>query len=255
MDDVSDTFTERLLRDAGITDGMSVLDIGCGRGDVSFMAARLIKEQGRVLGIDRDTTSVLAARERVAASGFTNVVFEEGDFSMAPIDDGEFDAVVGRRVLMYQPDVADAIRMLSRVLRPGGLIVFQEHDATIGPVSLAPMPLHVQVRNWIWETVRREGADVNMGFHLESILTDLGFRVEQVRAEAVVETPTQSHPLANIVRLMLSRIVARGVATEAEICLETLHERLTKERVGAKTTYVGELIFGAWARKAREPSS
>lgn len=249
MGNVADIFTERLLRDAGITEGMSVIDIGCGRGDVSFMVARLVNEHGRVLGIDRDALSIIAARKRVDECGFTNIVFEEGDFEMASVNDGVFDAVVGRRVLMYQPNAADAMRMLSRVVRPGGLVVFQEHDATVGPVSLVPMPLHARVRNWIWETVQREGADVNIGFHLESVLTETGFRVEEVRAQAVVQTPTQSHPIADIVRLMLPRILGNGVATEAEVEIETLQQRLTAERVEAKTTYIDELIFGAWARK------
>ena len=249
MNNVAELFTERLLRDAEIISGMSVIDIGCGRGDVSFLVAPLVGEHGHVLGIDRDKPSIVVARERAAASAVSNVTFEEGDFSMPSVSDGAFDAVVGRRVLMYQPNAKEALRMLSRVLRPGGLIVFQEHDATVGPVSLTPLPLQARVRGWIWQTVQREGADINMGFHLESVLTETGFRVEQLRAEAVVQTSTQSHPIAHIVRLMLPRIVGSGVATEAEIDVETLEDRLVAEREEAQTTYIGELIFGAWARK------
>ena len=48
---------------------------------------------------------------------------------------------------------------------------------------------------------------------------------------------------------MLPRILGNGVATEAEVEIETLQQRLTAERVEAKTTYIDELIFGAWARK------
>lgn len=249
MDNVAELFTERLLKDAGIAPGISVVDIGCGRGDVSFLVARLVGEHGRVLGIDQDGPSILAARERAVVSALPNITFEEGDFSMPSVPDSTFDAVVGRRVLMYQPDAKEAVRLLSRVLRPGGLIIFQEHDATVGPVSLMPLPLQARVRGWIWQTVQREGADIHMGFHLALVLTETGFRVEQVRAEAVVQTPTQSHPIAQIVRLMLPRIVSHGVATEAEIDIETLESRLLEEREKAKTTYIGELIFGAWARK------
>ena len=75
---------------------------------------------------------------------------------MPSVADGSFDAVVGRRVLMYQPDAKGALWMLSRVLRPGGLIIFQEHDATVGPVSLTLLPLQARVREWIWRTVQRE---------------------------------------------------------------------------------------------------
>jgi len=240
------------MRDAGIIPGMSVIDIGCGRGDVSMLTARLVGEQGHVLGIDRDGGVIVAARERARESALTNVAFEQDDFSVKCAEDESVDAVVGRRVLMYQPDAIAAIRMLSRVVRPGGLIVFQEHDATVGPVNLIPMPLHAQVRHWIWETVRREGADLHIGFRLAPAMTQAGFRVEQVRAEAVVQTPTQSDPLAQRVRSMLPRLVRHGVATEAEIDIDHLEERLRSEREHANTTYIGELIFGAWGRKSQQ---
>ena len=53
--------TERLLRAAGIGPGMSVLDVGCGVGDVSLIAAELVSPGGRVVGFDRDVRQVSAA--------------------------------------------------------------------------------------------------------------------------------------------------------------------------------------------------
>lgn len=61
---------------------MRVLDIGCGRGDVALMVARLVGEKGEVLGVDRDARPLAAARER--ARGFANVTFAEGDLLGSP---------------------------------------------------------------------------------------------------------------------------------------------------------------------------
>jgi ubiquinone/menaquinone biosynthesis C-methylase UbiE len=148
MDNVA-TMTERLLADAGLRAGMRVLDVGCGRGDVTFLAAGLVGATGQVVGMDRDAGALEQARERARQQGLSNVTFVEGDLHAIPAEQGPFDAVVGRRVLMYQPDAVAAVRGLAKALKPGGLMVFQEHDATGGPVSLTPLPLHAKVREWI----------------------------------------------------------------------------------------------------------
>ncbi|WP_437734392.1 methyltransferase domain-containing protein [Sorangium sp. So ce1335] len=249
MIDVVDEMTGRLLADAGIGAGMRVLDVGCGRGDVSLMIAQLVGAQGQVVGVDRDARPLAAARDRAREQGLSNMTFVEGDLGALGPELGLFDAIVGRRVLMYQPDAVAAVRGLSGALRPGGAVVFQEHDATMVPASVTPLPLHERVHHWIWRTVEREGADIHMGFHLAAVLEQAGFAVERVRAEAVVQTPRTRYRTAAIVRAMVPRIVERGVATEAELDVETLEDRLVAERTKANATYIGDVVFCAWGRR------
>lgn len=244
-------FTQRLLLDAGIREGMTVLDAGCGSGDVSFLLAELVGEKGQVVGFDHDARPLETVRERAAAQGLSHLHFVQGGFDAFAAEPASFDAVVGRRVLMYQPDATEALRQLWQALRPGGLAVFQEHDSAIIDAG-ANLPLHQQVRGWIWETVRREGADIHMGLGLSTALTQAGFAVGGVRAEAVVVTPAMAHPAAAIVRAMLPRITGLKVVSEKEIGLETLEQRLNDERVQADSTYVWELVFGAWGRKGTD---
>jgi ubiquinone/menaquinone biosynthesis C-methylase UbiE len=246
--------TERLLVDAGVGPGMRVLDAGCGRGDVSFLAARLVGAQGQVLGVDRDSDALAIARQRAREPGDAEVRFEEADLSALSSDlHGQLDAVVGRRVLMYQRDPIEAIRQLARTLRPGGLVVFQEHDTTMVPASIVPLPLHERAHGWMWRTVELEGGNLQMGFQLASVFERAGLTAVQVRAEAVVHTPAQAstlhHTTGKIIRAMLPRIIRQGVATEAEIDVDTLDQRLTAERLAANATYVSDMVFGAWARK------
>jgi hypothetical protein len=117
------------------------------------------------------------------------------------------------------------------------------------PARLTPLPLHERVHEWIWRTVEREGANVHMGFNLASVLEQAGLTVEQVRAEAIVQTPKAHYAVEPIVRAMLPRIVQQGVASEEEVNVDTLDERLIEERQKANATYVGDMVFGAWARK------
>jgi len=242
-------FTERLLMDAGISSGMHVLDVGCGRGDVTFMLAKLVGETGEVIGVDRDTAALVIAREQGQELGVSNVSFVDGDIGALSPKLTEFDAAVGRRVLMYQPDHVAAITQIMGAVRAGGLIVFQEHDSNVGPHLGKPLTLHTQVHQWLWRTVEREGANISMGLNLYSVLERAGLDVEHVRSEAVVLTPTSPSPVARILRSMLPRMIERGVVAQDEIDIDALCDRLEDEQRGADTACLWDMMFGAWATK------
>ena len=75
--------TERLFRDAGITPGMRVLDVGSGVGDVALLAARLVGPHGSVVGVDLDGSALQTARARAGTLGLRNLTFIEGDVRSA----------------------------------------------------------------------------------------------------------------------------------------------------------------------------
>jgi ubiquinone/menaquinone biosynthesis C-methylase UbiE len=239
---------DRLLRDAGIRLGMRVLDVGCGHGGVSLMLAHLVGATGSIVAIDRDPAAALFARTRIAELRISNVQVVESDIQALTYL-SEFDAVVGRRVLMYVPDRASAMRAVAMALKPGAVAVFQEVDAAMLPKASAPLPLHERVHHWIWRTVEREGATPSMGFELGALFEDAGLVLEEIRAEAIVQTATHRHMTETIVRAILPRIEAAGVATAAEIDIDTLEQRLADELSHARATYIGDMIFSAWARK------
>lgn len=250
MAGVGGEFTQRLLVDAGIADGMRVLDIGCGSGDVALMVAALVGERGEVVGVDRDPSALAMACQRATEAGFANASFIEGGFAALDAGEAPFDAVVGRRVLMYQREPIESVAALAGRLRAGGLIAFQEHDASIMPASRVPMPLHSLVQGWMRETVMAEGANTHIGFDLHSIVSQAGLLVEEVRAEAIVMTAQQPYPAATIIRAMLPRILRHGVTSEQQIDINTLEARLAEERQTAGATYLADMMFGIWARKA-----
>lgn len=67
--------TADLLRRAGIREGMRILDVGCGVGDVSLLAGRLVGSAGSVLGIDRSADAVKTAKRRAIAAGLHQITF------------------------------------------------------------------------------------------------------------------------------------------------------------------------------------
>lgn len=248
MRTVVDEMTARWLDEAKISPGMRVVEIGCGPGMVTVELARRVGGAGRVYAVDREPRVLALARERCNELGLTNVEFIEGTFELPTPADGPVDAVVGRRVLMYQPDPVAALRSLCHVVRPAGLVWFHEHDFTAVPSGGQVLPLHQRVRGWVHAMLRNEGANLHMGHDLFRVMSEAELEVQEVRAEANVWTPATRFPIAQLFRMVMPRITAPGIATEAEIDVDTLEQRLADERREASATLIWELVFGAWGR-------
>ena len=107
--------TRSFFHAAGIGPGMRVLDVGSGAGDVAILASDLVGTTGEVVGLDREPAAVAAASTRSTAEGRSNLSFIVGDPSSLHFE-RPFDAVVGRYVLMYQPNPAVTLSSLSKVL-------------------------------------------------------------------------------------------------------------------------------------------
>jgi SAM-dependent methyltransferase len=110
----------RLVRFAGITRRMRVLDVGCGTGVVALTAAR---DGADVIGIDLTPELVAHARENAALMSLA-VDFREADVEALPFDDGSFDVVVSQFAHMFAPRPEVALHEMLRVLKPGGTVAF-----------------------------------------------------------------------------------------------------------------------------------
>jgi 2-polyprenyl-3-methyl-5-hydroxy-6-metoxy-1,4-benzoquinol methylase len=132
--------TERLLRSAGIDQGMRVLDLGCGAGDVSMLAADLVGPSGSVIGIDRNEQVLAIARERAQTAKLGQIDFKEA--SIGTFSDPEpFDLVIGRYVLIHQADPVELIRAAAGLARPGGIVAFHELNIPRGVRSFPNVSL------------------------------------------------------------------------------------------------------------------
>src|SRR5437899_622053 len=177
-----DPTTERLFREAGIGPGQRVLDLGSGLGDVSMLVARLVGPSGEVVGIERDASSVERAQARVAAAGFRNVSFTQTDVSQI-VSDKPFDAAVGRFILMFLPDPVSVLRSVAGLVRPGGVLAFQE-PSWIPMLALGDrLPLWSSVLRSIHETFLRSGANPEMGLALYPIFQEIGLPAPKMHLE------------------------------------------------------------------------
>jgi SAM-dependent methyltransferase len=107
-----------LVKWAGVRDGDTVLDVGCGTGAL-IEAVTAAAPSSRVTGIDPAAAYVDAARKRLSGEG---VLFEVGDARRIPFPDGSFDRTLSMLVLNFIPEPATALDAMIRVTRPDGWV-------------------------------------------------------------------------------------------------------------------------------------
>jgi arsenite methyltransferase len=100
--------------------GERVVDVGCGAGMDSLIAAKKVGPDGRVIGVDMTPSMLEKARHAAEEMGRANVEFREGYAEALPVEDGWADVVISNGVLNLMPDKTAALEEMSRVLKPGG---------------------------------------------------------------------------------------------------------------------------------------
>ena len=244
-------FTKRFFVEAGIVPGMRVLEVGSGVGDVTLLCAELVGSDGAVVAVERDPAALGRARERAAEAGIANVQFHEGDFRELPPAE-PFDAVVGRAVLMYAHDPAEAIAALLPQLRDGGIVAFQEFDYT-DLLTLPRTPTAERVLHWWRETATQAGIHLQMGLSLHKAYVDAGLPSPQMHGDLILGGGREFagyEYLAGVVRSILPLMERFGVATAEEVDVDGLAGRLRDEFVDARGTLGLQLLVGASARKS-----
>jgi len=97
-----------------------VVDVGCGAGIDSLIAATMVGTEGRVIGVDMTPSMLQKARRAADEMALTNVEFREGYAEALPVEDGWADVVISNGVLNLMPDKAAALEEMFRVLKPDG---------------------------------------------------------------------------------------------------------------------------------------
>jgi ubiquinone/menaquinone biosynthesis C-methylase UbiE len=204
--------------------------------------------QGQVVGIDISEDALVVATRRMHAAGHDHVRFAHStieDFA----DYGDFDAVIGRFILIHVADPAALLALLAQRVRPGTTIAFIEMD--VGTASaLPPLPLMERCVNWIIEVYRRAGRESEMGSNLFAAFRSAGLVPGMTGFTRIASEEDQDGFafLTESVRSMLPAMEKLGVARAEEVGIDTLRDRLVAEAGRGGHCIFYPRLVSAWAR-------
>ena len=246
--------TRHLFERAGIAPGMKVLDVGSGAGDVALLLAELVGDAGAVVGVDMYPTVLEAARARVQAAELKNVTFIAGDIRNVAVDDN-FDAVVGRNILMYVADPAEVLRTCASHVRPGGVIAFQEAEWSIlERVGNMPSvtPMMQQMTAFTIEGFRKAGTQMQMGFKFPGLFLEAGLPLPQIVLDGITGTEAADWVgyafLTDTLRDVLPKLREYGILSE-DLDSAAYIARVQAEIARQHSLLPLMFMAGAWTRK------
>ena len=245
--------TRRVFALAGIEPGMRVLELGTGAGDVSILLSEMVGPDGEVVSLERNPEIQESARKRAEAGGHGNIKFVCCDIPAAE-PEGTFDALVGRAVLMYIPGPEKVLAELLKSVSPGGVVAFQEVDFTIRPQVIPPVPLMLKTWDLLYAAMEKSGTEMQMGFKLLPAFKKAGLPEPTMHMDAFIGGQASGGIdwFVSTIRSLVPMMEKLGIATAAEVDVDTLKDRLVgeyiasgvRDGVGMSNTWIS-----AWARK------
>ena len=214
-----------------------------------MLVARLVGPSGEVVGVERDAHSIARARARVAEAGLCNVSFTESDANQIA-NTKPFDAAVGRFILEFLPDPLAAMRSVSRLVRPGGVLAFHEPSYTPFLALSAHLPLWSTSVSLIHRSLLRSGANTEIGLELHRIFLDAGLPGPAMRMEILLGSdPDFTRWTHDLLCSLRPQIQQQNLSLESLGDFATLPERLQAEVAASKTVVPFVALVGAWSRR------
>jgi 2-polyprenyl-3-methyl-5-hydroxy-6-metoxy-1,4-benzoquinol methylase len=191
--------------------GDSLLDIGCGTGDLLHPIESLVGSDGRVVGCDYSSAMIDEARRRAERWG-SRVEFIEQDVHALSFSDATFDRCTAMYVFQHLVDPGTALCEIARVLKPGGRVFLTETDWETQVVDSPDVAVTRKIMHFFCDGVRAGG----VARTLPALCREAGLTDIQVTADCVIEDGRSSATL-DCLRETARRAASAGIVTRPEM--------------------------------------
>ena len=232
--------TARALERAGLSRGMTCLDLGCGGGDVTYELARIVAPEGRVTGVDFDEVKIGLARQGASERGLATAEFRPLDV-LTWDEESRYDFIYCRFLLTHLKNPLDALRRMLRALRPGGSALVEDIDYS-GSFGYPPSAAMDTYERLYAAAAARRGCDADIGPKLYGMLRDAGFRSVEFEIVQPAFASGEGKRLAVLTLVNIAdAVLAEGLASREELdsAIEELGRYTDDERtiVGAPRVF------------------
>lgn len=149
------------LDELEIKQGELILDLGCGRGEDTILAAKLVGDQGKATGLDLTPAMIAEAEKNAKQENAKNASFVAGDIENLPFEDMSFDGIISNCVINHARSKKRAYSEIQRVLKQGGRFVVAD------AVTKEPLPPEIKEDAEAW--AQCFGGAITEEEYLESI--------------------------------------------------------------------------------------
>jgi SAM-dependent methyltransferase len=240
---------------AGIGEGACVADIGCGPLGALSALSRVVRESGRVIGVDGSSSALEKARLLLPAAEFPQLRFVHAELQQLTLEQLGVDAVdlaYCRLMLLHQSDPEDAVRRMTSLVRPGGIVIAHEpSDLAMHAPASEP---HVPAMTRVWELVigaaRARGATTDFGRCGRRYLEAANLEILSHRAYVVHYRPDIGYEIPRIALNSLRPVIAaHALASSEEI--ERLDVELTAAKKASGIQWVSSPPMFEWIARKR----
>ena len=231
------TSTEESLMKLGIKPDVTVVDIGCGTGSVSFMISPMVGERGLVVGVDSNQYAINYCNEIARNNAILNAKFMIADAISLDFESHTFDVAYSRFLFQHVKEAKEALREMIRITKPGGVIMVEDCDLFTWLVY----PKNESVSKlWHWyESIQVErGTDPEIGRKLYAMFLDEGL-------EPSVDVYSKSVYLNRNAFWKSITAVLEKINSDQ---LKSLISGIEEFAMTPNSLFVFPLVFRVWAR-------
>ncbi|MCX5858871.1 MAG: methyltransferase domain-containing protein [Proteobacteria bacterium] len=175
VNDVLGPYSRSFLLNAGLREGISVLEVGCGSGNMTVFLAEQVGPQGRVIAVDSSPQQIKIAGERCSRAGHRNVSFVCARAEALDLPGQRFDLACCRLVLMHLREPGSAVARMAGLLVPGGTLACEE-PTTSTLHTLPRCEVFHRVNDLFLRAGKMAGIDLDIGDRLFPMIVEAGLR-------------------------------------------------------------------------------